>query len=68
MESGVGKVLPKKRGTVGASAPPGSDVLRNWRVWNDSSLGDFMRTKGDENSVMVACSKDNRIRIKILKI
>jgi hypothetical protein len=69
MESGVGKVLPKKRGTVGASAPPRCDVLRNWRrVWNDWSFGDFMRKKGDENSVMVACSKDNRIRIKILKI
>ena len=69
MESGVGKVLPKKRGTVGASAPPRCDVLRNWRrVWNDSSLGDFMGKKGDESSVMVACSMDNRIRIKILKI
>jgi hypothetical protein len=27
-----------------------------------------MGKKGDESSVMVACSMDNRIRIKILKI
>jgi hypothetical protein len=56
MESWVRKVFSKNRGTVGASAPPRSDVLRNWRrVCNDWSLGDFMGKKVDETSVMVAC-------------